>query len=63
MKRKKIHKQLPDISVYYDEDGDLNLEWIFPKARIGLFFGKDDSGWYVVSDDIHASGPLNYKLK
>ena len=58
-------ESLPPICVFEAEDGSLLVEWIFTHFRIGFSLEpeKQDSGWFLVSDDtaggISASGFLD----
>ena len=49
--------KLPPINVCEEEEGYV-IEWIFPNTRIGLSIYDEDSGWFVVSKQITASGLL-----
>lgn len=50
--------KVPPIHVSEGEDGSYCIEWIFPNTRIGLSIDENESGWFVVSKQITASGPL-----
>jgi hypothetical protein len=51
---------LPPIRACKEEDGSIRVEWIFSEVRFGWCIEKheEESGWYVVSEQITASGPL-----
>jgi len=50
---------VPPINIL-EEDDSYTLEWIFKDVRIGVTVDKkaDEHGWWVVSKQITASGPL-----
>ena len=50
--------KVPQIHVHEEEDGSYIVEWVFPNARIGLSIDEKEPGWFVVSKQITASGPL-----